>query len=53
MAKSLLIKKNKNAAVSSTVIIIISLVPDDTILPGIIACHTNTGCKKQTTDIME
>lgn len=44
------VKKATNSAVNSAVII---MVPSGVMLPGIIACHTNTGCKKQTTDIIE
>lgn len=39
--------------INNTVIMSQSIVPAGAILPGMIACHTNTGCKKQTTDIME
>ena len=39
--------------VKSIVIISEFIVLGNVILPGMMACHTNTGCKKQTTDIME
>lgn len=42
-----------NNTANSALIISASVVPAGAVLPGIIACHTNTGCKKQTTDIME
>lgn len=39
--------------VKSIVVISELIVLGNVILPGMMACHTNTGCKKQTTDIME
>ena len=42
-----------DSPVNRTAVIRVSVAAAGATLPGIIACHTKTGCKKQTTDMME